>query len=83
MELLNLVGCTDKKSKSYRSYFEKSDPAACRRVDLRAGELSAAVRQTGSPFIVLLDRKRRVRYEGELTSVDLWDTLAAVNAEPA
>ena len=30
MELLNLVGCTDKKSKSYRSYFEKSDPAACR-----------------------------------------------------
>jgi hypothetical protein len=30
VELLNLVGCTDKKSKSYRPYFEKSDPAACR-----------------------------------------------------
>jgi len=30
VELLNLVGCTDEKSKSYRPYFEKSDPAACR-----------------------------------------------------
>jgi hypothetical protein len=30
VELLNLVGCMDKKSPSYRSYFEKSDPAACR-----------------------------------------------------
>ena len=30
VELLNLVGCTDRKSKSYRPYFEKSDPAACR-----------------------------------------------------
>jgi hypothetical protein len=30
VELLNLVGCTDKKAKNYRSYHEKSDPAACR-----------------------------------------------------
>jgi hypothetical protein len=30
VELLNLVGCMDRKSKSYRPYFEKSDPAACR-----------------------------------------------------
>ena len=30
VELLTLVGCTDQKSKSYRPYFEKSDPAACR-----------------------------------------------------
>ena len=30
VELLNLVGCMDKKSKSYRPHFEKSDPAACR-----------------------------------------------------
>jgi hypothetical protein len=30
VELLNLVGCTDKKAKNYRSYFEKSDPSACR-----------------------------------------------------
>ena len=50
---------------------------------LEDGGLSAAVGQTGSPFIVLLDRARRVRYEGELTSVDMWDTLAAVSAEPA
>jgi hypothetical protein len=30
VELLNLVGCTDKKAKNYRSYFAKDDPAACR-----------------------------------------------------
>jgi hypothetical protein len=30
VELLNLVGCMDKKSKKYRPWFEKSDPAACR-----------------------------------------------------
>ena len=30
VELLNLVGCRDKKAKNYRRYFEKSDPAACR-----------------------------------------------------
>ena len=30
VELLNLVGCMDRKSKSYRPYFEKADPASCR-----------------------------------------------------
>ena len=30
VELLNLVGCTDKKAKNYKSYLEKSDPSACR-----------------------------------------------------
>jgi hypothetical protein len=29
VELLNLVGCMDKKSKKYRPWFEKADPAAC------------------------------------------------------
>jgi hypothetical protein len=29
VELLNLAGCTDKKAKNYRSYYEKPDPAAC------------------------------------------------------
>lgn len=29
VELLNLVGCMDKKSKKYRAWFEKNDPAAC------------------------------------------------------
>jgi hypothetical protein len=38
------------------------------------------VQQTSSPFVVLLDRHRRVRYEGELGSVDLWNTLASVSA---
>jgi hypothetical protein len=30
VELLNLVGCTDKKAKNWKSYLEKSDPVACR-----------------------------------------------------
>jgi hypothetical protein len=31
VELLNLVGCMDKKAKNYKSYFEKDDPASCQR----------------------------------------------------
>jgi hypothetical protein len=30
VELLNLVGCMDKKAKSYRSYYEKDNPDSCR-----------------------------------------------------
>ena len=30
VELLNLVGCMDKKAKNYKSYFEKDDSASCR-----------------------------------------------------
>ncbi len=30
VELLNLVGCTDRKAKNWKSYYEASDPAACR-----------------------------------------------------
>jgi Domain of Unknown Function (DUF1080) len=30
VELLDLVGCQDKKAKNYKSYFEKDDPASCR-----------------------------------------------------
>jgi hypothetical protein len=68
-------------------YFEAEDEVRGASLPLELlledGQLSATVRQTGSPFIVLLDRSRRVRYEGELASVDLWDTLAALSAEPA
>jgi hypothetical protein len=31
VELLNLVGCMDKKAKNYKSYYEKDDPASCLR----------------------------------------------------
>jgi len=30
VELLNLVGCMDKKAKNYKSYFEKDEPSTCR-----------------------------------------------------
>jgi len=29
VELLNLVGCMDKKAKNYKTYYEKDDPKAC------------------------------------------------------
>jgi hypothetical protein len=68
-------------------YFETEDEVRAASLPmellLEDGGLSAAVGQTGSPFIVLVDRARRVRYEGELTSVDLWETLAALGSEPA
>lgn len=30
VELLNLVGCMDKKARNYKTYVEKDDPASCR-----------------------------------------------------
>jgi len=47
---------------------------------LDEGSVTRAVEQTGSPFVVLLDRERRVRAEGELSSVDFWNALAALHA---
>ncbi|HEY8148360.1 MAG TPA: DUF1080 domain-containing protein, partial [Vicinamibacteria bacterium] len=29
VELLNLVGCRDRKAKNYKSYFEKDDATSC------------------------------------------------------
>ena len=29
VELLNLVGCMDKKAKNYKTYYEKDDPKSC------------------------------------------------------
>jgi hypothetical protein len=36
----------------------------------------AELAPSGSPFIVLLDREGEVVYEGDLETVDWWDTLA-------
>ena len=47
---------------------------------LESGSLTGEVRQTGSPFVVLLDRHAVVRFEGELDSVGMWETLTAVHA---
>ena len=30
VEILNLVGCMDKKAKNYKAYFEKDDQKSCR-----------------------------------------------------
>jgi hypothetical protein len=50
---------------------------------LEDGALSALVNQTSSPFLLLLDGARRVRFEGELDAVALWNTIAELEAGPA
>ena len=65
-------------------YFEGEDAIMAARLPLEllleSGSLTAQVQQKGSPFVVLLDRRGVVRYEGELDSVALWKTLAAIHA---
>jgi hypothetical protein len=65
-------------------YFRGEDQVRADRLPLELlledGLVTAAVQQTTSPFVVLLDRQRRVRYEGELASIDLWNTMAAMSA---
>jgi hypothetical protein len=43
---------------------------------LEEGEVVAELAPSGSPFIVLLDREGTILYEGELDSVEWWETLA-------
>ena len=65
-------------------YFAAEDSVLAAKLPLdlllEDGSLSAAVRQTSSPFIVLLDRGALVRFEGDLDSVDLWSALGALQA---
>ena len=42
------------------------------------GDVHTPVAPDRSPFICALDRRGTVLYEGDLESVDLWDTLAAL-----
>ena len=65
-------------------YFKAEDDVKAARLPLEmlleTGDLSAQIGQRGSPFIVLLDPTGRVRYEGELDSVAMWNTAAALHA---
>lgn len=49
---------------------------------LEDGGVTGAVGQTTSPFVLVLDREGRVRHEGDLGAVDLWNTLAAIDGGP-
>ncbi len=79
---LHVVTMEAERSPEYPHYFRGEDAVSKAGLPLELlledGGISEAVRQTGSPFIVLLDRDGRVRAEGELSTVDLWNALAAV-----
>jgi hypothetical protein len=65
-------------------YFENEDQVRASGLPLDVlldadGKVTLAVEPGCSPFVLLVDRDRRVACEGELDSVQLWNTLAAAN----
>jgi hypothetical protein len=49
---------------------------------LEDGSIASALELTTSPFIVLLDSSGRIRHERELSGVDVWRALVALQASP-
>jgi hypothetical protein len=47
-------------------------------VMLEEGDVVGTLEPTGSPFVLLVDQRGTIRYEGGLESVEWWDTLSAV-----
>ena len=47
-------------------------------VMLEEGDVVGTLEPTGSPFVLLVDQRSTIRYEGGLESVEWWDTLSAV-----
>jgi hypothetical protein len=68
-------------------YFRAEDQVLADRLPLdlllEDGSVTQAVGQTSSPFVLLLDRHRQVRSEGELDGVDLWNAVASMPAGEA
>jgi hypothetical protein len=47
------------------------------------GEVTTAVDSPGSPHILVLDRERKVLYEGQLSGLEFWRVIAALPEAPA
>ncbi len=77
---LHVVTMEPERRADYAHYFRGEDAVRKAGLPLELllddGEVTDAVQPTGSPFVVLLDCDGRVRAEGELSSVDLWNALA-------
>jgi len=43
---------------------------------LEEGDVVGALSPSGTPFVLLLDQQGTIVYEGELDSVEWWETLA-------
>lgn len=75
----------EKERQADRPFYYRAEDAARAAgypvsVLLDPGDVTRAVAPPGSPFVLMLDRTGTVVYEGELDSVELWDTLASVAA---
>ena len=81
---LHVITMETKRPEERAYYFKGEDAILAGKLPLEllleSGELTGQIQQKGSPFVVLLDRRDVVRYEGELDSVALWRTLAAIHA---
>jgi hypothetical protein len=81
---LHVITMEAKRPEERGHYFKGEDAILAGKLPLdlllESGSLSEQVQQKGSPFVVLLDRGGVARCEGELDSVALWKTLAAIHA---
>ena len=79
---LHVITMEKKRPEERPYYFKAEDAVKAARLPLEMlledGSLTNQVKQTSSPFIVLLDRTGHVRYEGELDTVAMWETVAAL-----
>ncbi|MBX7185515.1 MAG: hypothetical protein K1Y01_10260 [Vicinamibacteria bacterium] len=81
---LHVITMEPKRPDERAYYFKGEDAVMASKLPLdlllESGSLTGEVQQSGSPFVVLLDRAGIVRFEGELDSVDLWKTLGALHS---
>lgn len=80
---LHVITMESKRPDDRAYYLKGEDAVKASRLPLdlllESGSLTGEVQQPGSPFVVLLDRAGVVRYEGELDSVGLWETLGGLH----
>jgi hypothetical protein len=77
---MHVITATPKRYENRAYHYEREDEVRALpppfEILLEEGEVVAELAPSGSPFIVLLDREGEVVYEGDLETVDWWDTLA-------
>jgi hypothetical protein len=80
---LHVITMEKERPEERPHYFKAEDAVKAAKLPLQMlledGSLSAQVRQSRSPFVVLLDRAGLVRYEGELDPVAMWSAAAAMD----
>jgi hypothetical protein len=79
---LHVVTMNPERKAGYEHYFKGEDAVRAAGLPfellLEDGAVSEAIGQDRSPFVMLVDREARIRSEGALSSVDLWNAIAAV-----